>query len=199
MVVEKLLASLSHWTVLSLLVVDLPMKFLCSFFHGEPFLVPSWPNLPSSSRYDYFQATGLLPACQNVVIVAVFLNQCNGNSIKPQKWSEKTRLLSGYWGLRKLRRTLDSRDVLQAYFCIFPWMWTSKLKLLLRSGISTCLWEFTSKMDEVVVTSVSFAVVDQEVYISGAIYIFVNAIIANTDSLQTDQTLCKQNLILCIC
>lgn len=54
-------------------------------------------------------------------------------------------------------------------------------------------------MDEVVVTSVSFAVVDQEVYISGAIYIFVNAIIANTDSLQTDQTLCKQNLILCIC
>lgn len=155
MVVEKLLASLSHRTVLSLLVVDLPMKFLGSFFHGEPFLVPSWPNLPSSSCYDYFQATGLLPACQNVVIVAVFLNQCNGNSIKPQKWSEKTRLLSGYWGLRKLRRTLDSGDVLQAYFCIFPWMWTSKLKLLLRSGISTCLWEFTSKMDEEVVTSVT--------------------------------------------
>lgn len=109
---------------------------------GNAFLVPSWPNLPSSSRYAYFQATGLLPAPQNVVTAAVFLNQCNGNPIKPQKWSEKARFLSGYWGLGKLRRTLDSGDGLQVYFCIFPQMWANKLKLLLGSGILTWLWEF---------------------------------------------------------
>lgn len=137
------------------------MKFLCSFFYREPFLVPLMAQSTKQLTLCLFPGIGFLPAPQNVVTVAVFLNQCNGNSIKPQKWSEKARLLSGYWGLRKLRRTLDSGDGLQAYFCIFPWMWASKLKLLLRSGISTCLWEFTSKMDEVVVTSVSSAVADQ--------------------------------------